>query len=163
MKKIILHLWFSSLLVLISIILNSCQFNQSNDRTKYHETDNSAYHIIETDYFKIQTPKTWTHSFTGYSNEGDIGGAFYINNEEVNYEYGHWAPYYDQKDSYRYKIEEKTINKTKINSAINDNGETAICIFNQNNMEGQFTFYMSESVSNNYDEIMKVIAGIKFK
>lgn len=131
--------------------------------TKYHKIENSTDQIIETDFFKIKTPQNWTHLFGGYGPEGEPFGSFQTNRGVIHYEYGHWAPNYDEDDDISgYTVEKKTINRFRINIAKNEKGETGICIPMQNEMKSTFTLYLNESVSHNFNELLSGIEYLKF-
>jgi len=132
--------------------------------TKYLKIENSTDQIIETDFFNLKTPNDWTHLFGGYGNEGDPFGTFQTRKGVIQYEYGNWAPSYDEdNDIHRFMVEKKTINRFQINIARNKEGETGICIPMQNEMKSSLTFYMNKSVSNNFDKLLNGIKELKFK
>ncbi len=132
--------------------------------TEYHNIENSSDKIIETNNFSLRTPKYWIHIFGGFGTEGEPYGAFQTPNGIIHYEYSHWAPsYVEDDDIYNYKVEKKSINRFQINIARNDKNETGICIPMQNQMKSSLTFYLDKSVTENYNNLLKGIAEIKFK
>jgi hypothetical protein len=131
--------------------------------TKYYIIKDTNEQIIETEFFKIRTPQNWFHIFGGNGNEGDPFGNFQTKMGVIFYEYGPFAPSYDEDDDiYNYKIEKRKVNRFKINIARNNKGETGICIPRQNEMKTSLTFYMIESVTKNFDELMSGIEEIEF-
>lgn len=132
-------------------------------RTKYDKIENSNYKIIKTDFFYIGAPKLWIHIFGGHGVEGHPYGSFQTLKGVINYEYGYFAPDYNEDDDiYNYTVEKRQINNYLVNIATDDKGETGICIPAQGNMDFQLTFYMDKSVTRNKKEILKGIEFIDF-
>ncbi|WP_117879834.1 hypothetical protein [Aureibaculum luteum] len=132
--------------------------------TKYHNIENSTDKIIETNNFSLRAPKYWVHIFGGFGTEGDPYGTFQTPNGIIYYEYGYWAPSYEENNEiYNYTVEKQIINRFQINIARNDKNEVGICIPMQNEMKSSLTFYMDKSVTDNYDDLIAGIKEIKFK
>ncbi|WP_055436617.1 hypothetical protein [Lacinutrix algicola] len=167
-KKLIKYILLIGFLILIGYVFIRVQYGSIDYSgtlsTKYQKIENSTDQIIETDFFELKTPENWTHLFGGYGTEGDPYGNFQTRKGVIHYEYGHWAPNYSEDDDiYEYKVEKKTINRFQVNIAKNKKGEIGICIPKQNEMQTSLTFYLDESVANNFDEIIEGIREIKFK
>lgn len=167
-KKLTKYILITGLLILISYVFVLYQYGSIDFKgtlnTNYHKIEKTTDKIIETDFFELRTSENWFHIFGGYGNEGDPYGTFQTENGVIHYEYGHWAPNYNEDNEiYDYKVEHKTINRFRINIARNSKGEIGICIPKQNEMKASLTFYMSKSVGNNFGEIVEAIKELKFK
>lgn len=167
-KKFIRYIFFTGMLLLLGYVFILFQYGSINFKgtlsTKYHKIENSTDQIIETNFFELRTAENWIHIFGGYGTEGDPFGSFQTDTGIVHYEYGHWAPNYNEDDDiYEYKVEQKTINRFKVNIARNTKGEVGICIPKQNEMKTSLTFYMDKSVAKNFEIIIEGIKEIKFK
>ena len=131
--------------------------------TEYIKTNDPNSQIIETDFFEIETPKNWIHIFGGYGMEGEPYGRFMTGKGMIYYEYGFFAPDYNEDcDIYHYKVDKKQIGRFQVNVARNNENETGIAIPRQNEMNRMLTFYMSESVTNNYQDLKRGIETLKF-
>lgn len=167
-RKWIKYILLAGLFVLVGYVLILFQYGSIDFKgtlsTKYHKIENSSDQIIETDFFKLKAPNNWTHLFGGYGTEGDPFGTFQTSKGVIHYEYGHWAPNYNEdNDIYGYKVEKKIINRFQINIAKNKDGETGICIPMQHEMKSSFTLYLDKSVSSNFDELLNGIKELEFK
>ncbi|WP_299670982.1 hypothetical protein [uncultured Polaribacter sp.] len=139
--------------------LNCKEMSSSNP-----ETENSTYQIIETNFFVLKIPEKWNHIFNGYGNEGDPFGTFQTYEGLIHYEYGNFAPKYINDDELKkYVVEKKKINGLQVNISKNKKSETGIYIPKQSKMKTSLTFYMDQSVTNNFADLMKVIKNIQFK
>lgn len=131
--------------------------------TKYTRIEDSEHKIIETEYFKLLAPKSWFHIFSGYGVEGDPYGYFWTKKGLIHYEYGRFGPDYDKLDVLdEFKKSKKKVNRFLVNIAINEKKETGIAIPVQNEMSRSFTFYASESVTSNYNDLLNSIAHLEF-
>ncbi|WP_299438273.1 hypothetical protein [uncultured Aquimarina sp.] len=167
-RKWIKYISLVGLLILLGYIFILFQYGsidiQGTINTEYHKIENSSDRIIETDFFKLRAPSNWIHIYGGYGIEGHSYGVFQTNKGVIHYEYGPFTPLYDNDNEiYEYKVEKKNINRFRINIAKNKQGEIGICIPFQNEMRNSLTLYMSKSVSNNLDEIIKGIRELEFK
>ncbi|MET4084230.1 hypothetical protein ABIB40_004204 [Pedobacter sp. UYP30] len=134
------------------------------NKTKYFSANEENEQIIETDFFRIKTPKSWVHISSGFGVEGDPYGYFLTKNGIVFYEYGFFAPGYQQDNKIdRYKVERRTIGRLRVNIAINQNKETGIAILPQYEMNRTMTFYMGMPTTANLNELLEGIKGVKFK
>ncbi len=163
--KYFLGIVLIGLLLFIILLFFYGGFNvKGTINTRYHAIENSSDRIIETNNFSIRTLKYWVHIFGGYGNEGDPWGAFQTPNGIIHYEYGNWGPDYSEDDSvYEYIVEKKLVNRFQINIARNNKNETGICIPVQNEMKRNFTFYMDNSVTDNYEALIEGVKEIEFK
>ncbi|PCJ64871.1 MAG: hypothetical protein COA58_11395 [Bacteroidetes bacterium] len=167
-KKWIKYILLTGFLILVGYAFILFQYGSIDFKgtlsTKYHKIENSTDQIIETNFFKLKTPENWTHLFGGYGTEGDPFGTFQTCKGVIHYEYGHWAPTYNEDDGiYRYTVDKKTINRFQINITKNEEGEIGIHIPMQNEMKSSFTLYLDKSVSNNFDELLNGIKELEFK
>jgi len=129
--------------------------------TKYHSLDNSQ--IIETSHFKILTPKNWIHIFRGYGNEGGAGGCFITGNGIINYEYGLFANPFKVDSIFVFQQDTMIINRFTIFIGKNEINEYGIHIPRQYEMEFPFSFYMSKSNTNNFENLSNGIKNMEFK
>lgn len=131
--------------------------------TQYHNTETPSHQIIETQYFKLKTPKNWFHIFGGYGLEGYPCGAFQTPNGVLLYEYGMFAPRYKYDiDGTSYLIEVKNIRSIQICVTRNKHGETGIYIPMQAEMKYPFAIYPSHFISHHLNEILNSIKTIQF-
>lgn len=153
--------------VLILILLISFFSNEINLKgtlsTEYIQISDSDSQIIKTDFFEIETPKNWIHIFGGYGIEGEPYGRFMTGKGMISYEYGLFAPDYNEdSDVDQYKVDRIQFGRFQVNVARNNENETGIAIPRQNEMQRMLTFYLSESVTNNYQELKSGIETLKF-
>ncbi|MCC5916865.1 MAG: hypothetical protein JJU02_06000 [Cryomorphaceae bacterium] len=133
-------------------------------KTKYSKTDNRNIQIIETDFFKIKTPKNWIHISSGFGIEGDPYGYFWTKEGRIHYEYGFFGPSYKiDNEIYKYGVEKRKIGRFEVNIATNNKNETGIAILPQLEMNRTMTFYMDESVTANLDALLEALEEIEFK
>jgi len=163
-KKIIIYTLIFTLAIIVGYFIVLINYGtidiKETFETKYHKIENTSDKIIETKYFKIRTPKTWTHISNGYSNEGGSVGRLMTGNGHIHYEYGHFAPVYNDYDGVTTK---KTVNRFQINITKDKINQTGICIPTQNEMTSHFSFYMDKTVTNNLEILLNGIKKIEFK
>jgi len=119
-------------------------------------TNNPKEQIIETEYFELRTPQNWIHIFGGHGVEGDPYGRFITENGVIFYEYGIFPPDYNEDNEiYDYKVDKVHVGRFKVNIARNNRKETGIAILPQHEMDRVLTFYLDESVTKNFNNLIK--------
>lgn len=167
-NKILKYVLLTSFVLLLGFFIKlfrygSIDFDETLN-TKYYNIENSDYQNIETSYFDMKTPKSWIHIFNGYGNEANAVGLFETRWDIVDYEYSDWAPNYGNKPlELGFKIKHETIGRFKVCIVVNKKNETGIYINKQNEMKYPFSFYMSQSVTKNYKDIVDAIKDLNFK
>ncbi|TKG88267.1 hypothetical protein EYV94_27415 [Puteibacter caeruleilacunae] len=130
-------------------------------RTEYHPID--SVQIIETNHFKIMTPKNWIHIFQGYGAELDAAGCFITGNGRIHYEYGMFSNEFTFDSIFVFQQDSLTLNRFTIFIGKNESNEYGIHIPRQHEMQFPFSFYMSEACRVNFTELSNSIRNLEFK
>jgi len=124
-----------------------------------HETTKT----ISTSHFKIETPKSWIHIFHCYGEEGEAVGSFITKSGLIRYEYGMFSNPFEVDSIFVFSRDSITANRFKVYLGFNNDNETGIYIPRQHEMEWPFSFFMSESCTDNKAELIKGIKRMEFK
>ena len=130
-------------------------------QTKYHSANKNQ--LIETNHFKILTPKNWIHVFQGYGYEGNASGCFITRQGIIDYDYGFFSNSYEVDSILVFQQDSMTLNRFTIYIGKNENNEIGIHIPRQHEMEFSFDFLMSKVCKENFEELTIGIKNLEFK
>lgn len=131
--------------------------------TKYLESNNPNKHIIQTSFFRMETPKDWINISSGFGSHGEQIGYIITPKGSIFYEYGilvnSYNPKFSSYDSSDYYL--KKVGRFELD-IIQDRQEIGISIAPQNEMGFVFSLHKSSAVKDNFQEIIEGLVTIEF-
>ena len=130
--------------------------------TEYSRTGNSKYHQVETSWSIIETPKNWRHIALITRCPPGTVGAFWTNHGLINYEYGIYAPVYEEDPNSAYSVRIDTSSNIQLYIA-KDNESIGIHIPQQEGMSSGLTFWSTSTDSALTNELIASMKKIRYK